>query len=54
MTLALPAQSEHRLFRFDISWPILIAFAAVLCVLIAGDLVVRPKPAAASFPHLAK
>jgi hypothetical protein len=29
-------------------------FVSVLCVLIAGDLVVRPKPAAASFPHLAK
>ena len=34
MTIALPAQPERRLFRFDISWPILIAFAAVLCVLI--------------------
>jgi iron(III) transport system permease protein len=34
VTLALPAQPERRLFRFDISWPILIAFAAVLCVLI--------------------
>jgi len=26
-------------------------FFSALCVLIAGDLVVRPKPAAASFPH---
>ena len=34
MTIALPAQPGRRLFRFDISWPILIAFAAVLCVLI--------------------
>jgi iron(III) transport system permease protein len=34
VTIALPAQLERRLFRFDISWPILIAFAAVLCVLI--------------------
>ena len=34
MTIALPAQPERRLFRFDISWPILIAFAAVLIVLI--------------------
>jgi iron(III) transport system permease protein len=34
MTLALPLRSEPRLFRFDLSWPILIAFAAVLCVLI--------------------
>jgi iron(III) transport system permease protein len=34
VTIALPAQPERRLLRFDISWPILIAFAAVLCVLI--------------------
>jgi iron(III) transport system permease protein len=34
VTIALPAQPERRLFRFDISWPILIAFAAVLVVLI--------------------
>src|SRR5258707_736781 len=34
VTIALPAQPERRLFRFDISWPILIAFAAELCVLI--------------------
>jgi len=34
VTIALPAQPERRLFRFDISWPILIAFAAVLIVLI--------------------
>lgn len=27
---------------------------SALCVLIAGDLVVRPKPAAAGFPHPAK
>jgi len=26
-------------------------FFSALCVLIVGDLVVRPKPAAASFPH---
>jgi hypothetical protein len=29
-------------------------FFSALFVLIAGDLVVRPKPAAASFPHPAK
>ncbi|HWY05800.1 MAG TPA: hypothetical protein VNY24_03005 [Candidatus Acidoferrales bacterium] len=26
-------------------------FVSALCVLIAGDLAVRPKPASASFPH---
>jgi ABC-type spermidine/putrescine transport system permease subunit I len=26
--------APRRLFRFDLSWPILIAFAAVLCLLI--------------------
>ena len=34
MTLALPMPAPRRLFRFDLSWPILIAFAAVLCLLI--------------------
>ena len=35
MTIALPARAEpRRLFRFDVSWPILIVFAVVLCVLI--------------------
>jgi iron(III) transport system permease protein len=34
VTIALPAQPERRLIRFDVSWPILIAFAVVLCVLI--------------------
>jgi hypothetical protein len=29
-------------------------FASALCLLIAGDLVVRPKTVAASFPHPAK
>jgi hypothetical protein len=29
-------------------------FVSALCVLIAGDLVVRPKPASASFPHPAR
>jgi len=29
-------------------------FASALCVLIAGDLVVRPKPVAASYPHPAR
>jgi hypothetical protein len=29
-------------------------FFSALCVLIAGDLVVRPKPTAASFPHPSK
>lgn len=40
-------------------WPIVAAIlgyagASALFVLIAGDLVVRPKPAAASFPHPTK
>lgn len=40
-------------------WPVVAAIlgyagASVLFVLIAGDLVVRPKPAAASFPHPSK
>ena len=35
MTIALPADAiERRRIRIDLSWPILIAFAAVLCVLI--------------------
>src|SRR5258705_2368997 len=34
VTIALTAHAEVRLFRLDISWPILVAFAAVLCVLI--------------------
>jgi hypothetical protein len=39
--------------------PIVVAilgygFFSALCVLIAGDLVVRPKAAAASFPHPSK
>jgi hypothetical protein len=39
--------------------PIVVAilaygFFSALFVLIVGDLVVRPKPAAAGFPHLAK
>lgn len=40
-------------------WPVVAAIlgyagASAVFVLIAGDLVVRPKPAAASFPHPAK
>ncbi len=36
MTIALPAESavQRRTFRIDFSWPVLIAFAALLCVLI--------------------
>ena len=36
MTIALPADSavQRRTFRIDFSWPVLIAFAALLCVLI--------------------
>jgi iron(III) transport system permease protein len=34
MTIALPAETMRRPARFDLSWPILILFAAALCVLI--------------------
>lgn len=34
MTIALPAPAMRRMVRFDASWPVLIAFAAVLIVLI--------------------
>jgi iron(III) transport system permease protein len=34
MTIALPAQSARPAHKIDLSWPILILFAAVLCVLI--------------------
>src|ERR1700681_917377 len=34
VTLALPAQPAHRPVRFDLSWPILLLFAALLCVMI--------------------
>jgi iron(III) transport system permease protein len=36
VTIALPADSavQRRTFRIDVSWPVLIAFAALLCVLI--------------------
>src|SRR6267378_758087 len=34
MTIALPTEAERRPGRFDLSWPILMLFAAVLCVLI--------------------
>jgi iron(III) transport system permease protein len=34
MTIALPAEAERRPGRIDLSWPVLILFAAVLCVLI--------------------
>ena len=35
MTIALPAETPaRRLARFDLTWPILLLFAALLCVLI--------------------
>ena len=34
MALAVPAPSPRLPFRFDLSWPILIGFAAALCLLI--------------------
>jgi iron(III) transport system permease protein len=34
LTLAIPAPSPRLPFRFDLSWPILIGFAAALCMLI--------------------
>jgi len=34
MTIALPAQTARPTHRIDLSWPVLILFAAVLCVLI--------------------
>jgi iron(III) transport system permease protein len=34
MTVALPADAERRPSRFDFTWPVLMLFAAVLCVLI--------------------
>jgi iron(III) transport system permease protein len=34
LALAIPAPSPRLPFRFDLSWPILIGFAAVLCMLI--------------------
>jgi iron(III) transport system permease protein len=34
VTVALPAQPAYRPVRFDLSWPILILFAALLCVMI--------------------
>src|SRR5437588_1031342 len=34
MTIALPAQSAAAAHRLDLSWPILILFAALLCLLI--------------------
>jgi iron(III) transport system permease protein len=35
VTIAVPAQiAERRSFKIDLTWPVLIAFAAVLCVLI--------------------
>src|SRR5438552_18003815 len=34
MTIALPAESAPRPHKLDLSWPILIVFAALLCVLI--------------------
>src|SRR6266852_4864594 len=34
MTIALPAEIARRPVHIDLSWPILILFAALLCVLI--------------------
>src|SRR6266498_2510726 len=34
MTIALPALGAHRKHKIDLSWPVLILFAAFLCVLI--------------------
>jgi iron(III) transport system permease protein len=34
VTVALSMPAPRRLFRFDLSWPILIGFSAVLCMLI--------------------
>ncbi len=36
MTIALPAEAavQRRPFRIDMSWPVLLAFSGVLCVLI--------------------
>ncbi len=34
MTIALPAEETPRSHKIDLSWPILILFAALLCVLI--------------------
>src|SRR5712691_10991017 len=34
MTIALPAEAAPRKHKLDLSWPILILFAALLCVLI--------------------
>jgi iron(III) transport system permease protein len=34
MTIALPADTEPRRHKLDLSWPILILFAALLCVMI--------------------
>ena len=34
MTVALTVPSARRATRLDLTWPILIVFAAVLCVLI--------------------
>src|SRR5712672_2740189 len=34
MSIALPAETARRPGGFDLSWPILILFSAVLCVLI--------------------
>src|SRR5215831_7875593 len=34
MTIALPAEAAPRKDKLDLSWPILILFAALLCVLI--------------------
>jgi peptidoglycan/LPS O-acetylase OafA/YrhL len=34
LALAVPAPLPRLPFRFDLSWPILIGFAAALCLLI--------------------
>src|SRR3954462_7462261 len=34
MTIALPAEETRRPVRFDLTWPVILLFAALLCVLI--------------------
>ena len=34
MTIALPAEETRRPVKFDLTWPVIILFAALLCVLI--------------------
>ena len=35
MTIALPAElADRRSFKIDVTWPVMFAFVALLCVLI--------------------